>query len=30
MLEMMPWLLLLNVPGVKKRGERKIDAFRKK
>ena len=30
MLEMMSWLLLFNVPGVKKRGERKIDTFRKR
>ena len=30
MLKMMLWLLLLNVAGVKKRGERKIDGFRKK
>ena len=30
MLKKMFWLLLLNVGGVKKRGERKIDGFRKK
>ena len=30
MSKMMSWLLLLNVAGVKKRGKREIDGFRKK
>ena len=30
MLEIMLWLLLLNAAEVKKRGERKIDTFRRK
>ena len=30
MLKMMSWLLLSNIAEVKKRGERKIDGFRKK